>query len=51
MIGTHPRKNGLGARGGGRGRETYWRRPDSGHLYPQGAAYNVVLRDQEEYQA
>ena len=33
------------------GREAYWRRPDSGHLYPQGAAYDVVLRTQEEHQA
>jgi hypothetical protein len=34
------------------GRETYWRsRPDSGHLYPQGAAYDVVRRTQEEPQA
>ncbi len=33
------------------GRETYWRRPDSGRLYPQGAAYDVVVvvgRTQEE---
>ena len=30
------------------GRETYWRRPDSGHLYPQGAAYDVILGAQEE---
>jgi hypothetical protein len=33
------------------GRETYWRRPDSGHLYPQGAAYDVVRRTQEEQEA
>ncbi len=33
------------------GRETYWRRPDSGRLYPQGAAYDVVRRTQEEPQA
>lgn len=32
------------------GQETYWRRPDSGHLYPQGAAYDVVvvLRDDQD---
>ncbi len=30
------------------GRETYWRRPDSGHLYPQGAAYDVVVHAREE---
>lgn len=31
------------------GRETYWRRPDTGHLYPQGAAYDVVvLRDDQD---
>ncbi len=28
------------------GRETYWRRPDSGYLYPQGAAYDVVMPPQ-----
>ena len=32
------------------GRETYWRRPESGYLYPQGAAYDVVMRTQEEEQ-
>jgi hypothetical protein len=38
-------------RAGEDGRETYWRRPDSGRLYPQGAAYDVVvLRTQEEQQ-
>ncbi|MGH3146026.1 MAG: hypothetical protein ACRDTR_09525 [Rubrobacter sp.] len=29
------------------GIETYWRRPDSGRLYPRGAAHDV-LRDLEE---
>jgi hypothetical protein len=24
------------------GREKYWRRPDSGHLYPRGQAYDVM---------
>jgi hypothetical protein len=38
------------------GRETYWRRPDSGRLYPQGAAYDVVVvvgrtREEEEPRA
>jgi hypothetical protein len=28
------------------GRETYWRRPESGRLYPQGAAYDVVVGTQ-----
>ena len=32
------------------GRETYWRRPDSGYLYPQGAAYDVVVGTEEERQ-
>jgi hypothetical protein len=28
--------------------ETYWCKPDSGHLYPRGAAYDVQKkRDQE----
>ena len=26
------------------GGETYWRRPDSGYLYPRGAAYDVHKR-------
>ncbi len=30
------------------GRETYWRRPESGRLYPQGAAYDVVVGAQGE---
>ncbi len=30
--------------------ETYWRRPDSGHVYPQGPAYDVVMRVLEEEQ-
>ena len=30
------------------GGETYWRRPDSGHLYPQGAAYDVVVERAQE---
>jgi hypothetical protein len=25
--------------------ETYWRRPDSGRLYPRGAAYDLLERD------
>src|SRR3712207_9424789 len=30
------------------GGKTYWRRPDSARLYPQGAAYDVVvLRDDQ----
>jgi len=33
------------------GGETYWCRPDSGRLYPQGAAYDVVMRTREEEQA
>jgi hypothetical protein len=33
------------------GRETYWRRPDTGHLYPREAAYDVLLRTEEEQQA
>ena len=28
--------------------ETYWRRPDSGRLYPRGPAYDVATRGQEE---
>jgi hypothetical protein len=30
------------------GWETYWRRPESGRLYPQGAAYDVVVGAQGE---
>jgi predicted RNA binding protein YcfA (HicA-like mRNA interferase family) len=29
------------------GEKRYWRRPDSGRLYPQGAAYDVVCRQQD----
>lgn len=28
--------------------ETYWRRPDSGRLYPRGAAYDLVEQGGEE---
>ncbi len=31
------------------GQETYWRRPESGRLYPQGAAYDVVVGVQDEW--
>ena len=27
--------------------QTYWRRPDTGRLYPRGAAYDVVKERQE----
>jgi hypothetical protein len=29
------------------GAETYWRRPDTGRLYPRGAAYDVVRQRRE----
>jgi hypothetical protein len=28
-------------------KEKYWRRPDSGRLYPRGAAYDVMRRLEE----
>ncbi len=31
------------------GRDTYWRRPESGRLYPQGAAYDVVVGARDEW--
>jgi hypothetical protein len=31
------------------GRDTYWRRPESGRLYPQGAAYDVVVGARNEW--
>jgi hypothetical protein len=30
------------------GRETYWRRPDTGRLYPRGPAYDVIRGLEEE---
>ena len=34
-------------RAGVRG-ETYWRKPDSGRLYPRGAARDVAKKDEDE---
>ena len=29
------------------GGETYWRKPDSGHMYPRGAAYDVHKKGED----
>jgi hypothetical protein len=39
---------GAGWKRAGVGGETYWRKPDSGYLYPRGAAYDTHKRRDQE---